>query len=297
MTARTNRRVNPITGATSWRTMDTETYTVAEFDELPGQYGFRLQDVPRSGTVVIVENVTGGATWTNVTTAPSAGQVYVDYTAGFCIFNVSDNGKSFNIDYEGGGSVYTVANIEAIGGAASTISTKGDLLTYDTDLARLPVGSNGQMLVADSGESTGIKWDDFGTRNSSGDSTFSVDPETGQITNVYNVTTGTGHLTSPAEGWLCRAWVNFNGTGTVAIRAAANVSSITDNGTGDYTVNFATAMPDADYCVTTATGPSGGGNIGVSLIASRLASSLQVRFFDESANFEDQSEMHVQVFR
>jgi hypothetical protein len=47
--------------------------------------------------------------------------------------------------------------------------------------------------------------------------------------------------------FACRAWVNFNGTGTVAIRASGNVSSITDNGTGDYTVNFATAMPDANY--------------------------------------------------
>jgi hypothetical protein len=46
---------------------------------------------------------------------------------------------------------------------------------------------------------------------------------------------------------LCKAWVNFNGTGTVAIRAAFNVSSITDNGTGIYTVNFTTAMPDANY--------------------------------------------------
>jgi hypothetical protein len=44
-----------------------------------------------------------------------------------------------------------------------------------------------------------------------------------------------------------KAWVNFNGTGTVAIRAAFNVSSITDNGTGDYTVNFTTAMPDVNY--------------------------------------------------
>jgi hypothetical protein len=41
--------------------------------------------------------------------------------------------------------------------------------------------------------------------------------------------------------------VNFNGTGTVAIRASGNVSSITDNGAGDYTVNFTTAMPDANY--------------------------------------------------
>ena len=45
----------------------------------------------------------------------------------------------------------------------------------------------------------------------------------------------------------CRAWVNFNGTGTVAIRASGNVSSVTDNGIGLYTVNFSTAMPDANY--------------------------------------------------
>lgn len=44
-----------------------------------------------------------------------------------------------------------------------------------------------------------------------------------------------------------KAWVNFNGTGTVAIRRAFNVSSITDNGVGDYTVNFTNAMPDTSY--------------------------------------------------
>ena len=53
-----------------------------------------------------------------------------------------------------------------------------------------------------------------------------------------------------APVYACRAWVNFNGTGTVAIRASGNVSSITDNGTGDYTVNFTTAMPDANYATS-----------------------------------------------
>jgi uncharacterized protein (AIM24 family) len=52
---------------------------------------------------------------------------------------------------------------------------------------------------------------------------------------------------------MCRAWVNFNGTGTVAINASGNVSSITDNGTGNYTVNFTTAMSDTNY-VTNVTG-------------------------------------------
>lgn len=49
---------------------------------------------------------------------------------------------------------------------------------------------------------------------------------------------------------IAKAWVNFNGTGTVAIRAQYNVSSITDNGTGDYTVNFTNAMADANYGVS-----------------------------------------------
>ena len=50
-----------------------------------------------------------------------------------------------------------------------------------------------------------------------------------------------------APMYVCRAWVNFNGTGTVAIRSSGNVSSITDNGTGDYTVNFTSALQDANY--------------------------------------------------
>ena len=56
-----------------------------------------------------------------------------------------------------------------------------------------------------------------------------------------------------APVYAARAWVNFNGTGTVAIRDSGNVSSITDNGTGDYTVNFTTAMPDANYSAVCAT--------------------------------------------
>jgi hypothetical protein len=59
-------------------------------------------------------------------------------------------------------------------------------------------------------------------------------------------------------GTLCRAWVNFNGTGTVAIRASFNVSSITDNGTGDYTVNFTTAMPDTNYIGVMSGSPQNG---------------------------------------
>ena len=65
-------------------------------------------------------------------------------------------------------------------------------------------------------------------------------------------------VTGTAPIYPCRAWVNFDGTGTPAIRASGNVSSITDNGVGEYTVNFTTAMPDANYSVAaTANGNAG----------------------------------------
>lgn len=65
---------------------------------------------------------------------------------------------------------------------------------------------------------------------------------------------------SVAVAYGCRAWVNFNGTGTVAIRASGNVSSITDNGVGDYTINFTTSMPDANYSATFGARNDGGGS-------------------------------------
>tara|TARA_R110000822_G_scaffold126966_1_gene262205 strand:- start:310 stop:753 length:444 start_codon:yes stop_codon:yes gene_type:complete len=98
-------------------------------------------------------------------------------------------------------------------------------------------------------------------------------------------------------GVPAQAWVNFNGTGTVAIRAGYNVSSITDNGTGNYTVNFTTAMADANYAVClgagggTATNPS-------SLIAGTLTtSSFPARAFQGSNSAFDQSLCLVSVFR
>ncbi len=70
-----------------------------------------------------------------------------------------------------------------------------------------------------------------------------------------------GAQSGSAPIYAARAWVNFNGTGTVAIRASGNVSSITDNGVGDYTVNFTTAMSDANYSavVTCQTSAGAGG--------------------------------------
>jgi hypothetical protein len=81
-------------------------------------------------------------------------------------------------------------------------------------------------------------------------------------TRVTTLADSAGANTStPAEiaSGRAKAWVNFNGTGTVAIRASYNVSSITDNGVGDYTVNFTTAMPDVNYLVCGSSADNNGG--------------------------------------
>ena len=68
---------------------------------------------------------------------------------------------------------------------------------------------------------------------------------------VDNFGPSAGGTTYSARG-IAKAWVNFNGIGTVAIRDSENVGSITDNGTGDYTVNFSSAMGNANFSVCAA---------------------------------------------
>ena len=90
--------------------------------------------------------------------------------------------------------------------------------------------------------------------NSNVDRTLALPDEAGTVlTDVSDiesqVKTAT-NATGSAPVYACRAWVNFDGTGTVSIRESGNVSSITDNGTGNYTVNFSTNMPDVNYVIT-----------------------------------------------
>ena len=94
---------------------------------------------------------------------------------------------------------------------------------------------------------------------------------------------------SAAVAYGCRAWVNFNGTGTVAIRASGNVSSITDNGTGDYTVNFTTSMPDANYSVGSACGDGASGSMRITGVsdANPTASAYRMATFNLSSSRAD----------
>jgi hypothetical protein len=97
-----------------------------------------------------------------------------------------------------------------------------------------------------------------------------------------------------------KAWVNFNGTGTVAIRASFNVSSITDNGTGDYSVNFTTAMSDANFCVqlTNKDAASQANFSSISTAAGSLTTALaRFRVWRYTGVVEDVDTICVAVFR
>ena len=101
---------------------------------------------------------------------------------------------------------------------------------------------------------------------------------------------------SSSNSATCRAWVNFNGTGTVAIRASFNVSSITDNGTGAYTVNFTTAMPDANYSVIGSVATSNN-NFNAPNGATATTSAVRVFTGSEGAGPIDNATVNVAVFR
>jgi len=109
---------------------------------------------------------------------------------------------------------------------------------------------------------------------------------------------------SVGTAYGCRAWVNFNGTGTVAIRDSGNVTSITDNGTGNYTVNFTTAMPDANYSVCGTVGTTGGASAGWLNTGSNATSgaadtttSCKVCCNYDTFNLYDPTNMYVAIFR
>ena len=105
---------------------------------------------------------------------------------------------------------------------------------------------------------------------------------------------------SVATAFGCRAWVNFNGTGTVAIRGSGNISSITDHGVGDYTVNFTSAMPDVNYSVQGLAGDGTGvvPRVWQNLTRSATATgSVAIGTVNFQSSFADIPHVFVAVFR
>lgn len=113
----------------------------------------------------------------------------------------------------------------------------------------------------------------------------------------------TGELVETTAGsplyYAARAWVNFNGTGTVSIRNSVNVTSITDHNVGEYTVNFSTAMPDALYAVS---GSAGGTSVqfffnGASVTTAYAAGSCRITSFHPNVGYRDDAQISAVFFR
>ena len=119
---------------------------------------------------------------------------------------------------------------------------------------------------------------------------------TGSFSGDLSFNSGYG---SAAVAYGCRAWVNFNGTTSPGtIRASGNVSSVTKNGTGDYTVNFTTAMPDVNYA-TQITGGVNGVSFGFAneQLSSRTTSSFQYFSLALNNTVQDTTQSQVAIFR
>lgn len=224
-----------------------------------------------------------------------------------------------------GNGTNALSNVQITGGTITGLSSAIPVASGGTGSANLTLnnvilgnntntvkvvapGTSGNVLTSD-----GTTWisqaGSASTSIANGNSNVSIASSGGNITTyvagtLQNKTDTSGNFSfnsgygSAAVAYGCRAWVNFNGTGTVAIRASGNVTSITDNGTGDYTVNFTTAMSDANYALVA---NSGTGN--ASFVANRFpstaptTSAARIGVFDDTGAAKDDAWISVQVVR
>lgn len=190
------------------------------------------------------------------------------------------------------GQVEDITAIAMAGDLPSLTGRAGTLLRVkadETGLEFLPTGTAGRAVLASELTSAGrtalglvteflIDQDDFS------DNSATRPPSQQSVNQRFGIANAPGakaalNAAGSAPIYACRAWVNFNGTGTVAIRASGNVSSVTDNGAGDYSINFSVAMIDANYAAIGTAGDdvsSTGANRYAVQVSAQATSSVRV---------------------
>ena len=155
------------------------------------------------------------------------------------------------------------------------------MLRFNTTSTKFE-GYNGTAwgsIAAPAGSNTQIQYNDSGIFGASSALTFNgtILAATAVTTDTLKTTTGVLATQNGMTG-IAKAWVNYNAS-TQTIRASFNVSSVTYNTTGDYTVNFTTAMPNANYATNASLGPSAGTVADTAIITSYTASGVRINTY------------------
>jgi hypothetical protein len=205
----------------------------------------------------------GGVLRGEVGTGGTTMYVNAHSSVGNLVFGTNGGTERMRIDSSGDVSIGTTGSgykLEVENGSDANIILRVNGADDFSEYVALGVnGGNGVITGGGGGATTtGLS---FHTASSGSET------EQMRLTGAGNLQFNSGYG-SVATAYGCRAWVNFTGVGTPNIRNSGNVSSITDNGTGDYTVNFTTAMPDANYAVVngsadTAASGANVGNLGI----------------------------------
>jgi hypothetical protein len=241
--------------------------------------------------------------------------------------------QDFSIIGNGNTTYYTITNNGSWEVGIGTYTSSGTTLSRDTVLA----SSNSGSKINLSGSSVVFctypadKSVDIETAQTLTNKTLTSPvltnptlgtPLSGTVTNLTGTASininGTVGATTPAAGrftdlsfnsgygsvataYGCRAWVNFNGTGTIAIRASGNVTSITDNATGNYTINFTTAMPDTNYAFVGSGTAGGAMNAGIFAYNwdanNKTTSAVQIYTVSTNYTTVDANQVSAAIFR
>ena len=201
----------------------------------------------------------------------------------------NDNGIYYNLSAITG--IYSPINaiVSATGSVNTTFGNSNTTNTGANSRLDMYVGGSGSGDPKITYTVSGVLNWCVGVDNSDSDK-FKISGSDSPGTSDYLTIDTSGNLGfnsgygSVATAYGTRAWVNFNGTGTVAIRGSANVSSITDNGVGDYTVNFTNSMPDTNYAFFAGAQANGVANGPMlDLFAVGATASARFRVFSQAA--------------
>jgi hypothetical protein len=224
-----------------------------------------------TGTVAIANGGTGQTTATAAFNALAPSQT-------------SNSGKYLTTN----GTNTSWATVSATGTVTSVAATVPSFLS----ISGSPITTSGTLAISYSGTALPVANGGTGVTTSTGSGSVVLGTSPTLTTPTIN-SAQIATVSGTAPLYLCRAWVNFNGTGTVAIRASGNVTSITDNGVGSYTVNFTNAMPDANYAIIKQDNERGVGEAGTPATGS---CQVVVRA-NTSDSTADASYVYVAVFR